>query len=170
MPGHRGSRMTCARASHGIATTFFVYATYVQLNDPDAAKWMAFYGSAALYCLTHVFAKAPKYDVQLSCMYACVMVAFFVDHVSSAGSVSFDVHTEIGRECSGVLIAISWVLLHCLTAQSKSLLVSFAVTAAALAGVASVIYVSTSLLSPSDATGHCSGLGLQPNADDSLLS
>ena len=42
---------TAMRIANGFLCIFFAYATVLQLNDPDSAKWMAMYSSASITCL-----------------------------------------------------------------------------------------------------------------------
>ncbi|XP_067089607.1 transmembrane protein 220 [Osmerus mordax] len=95
---------------------FFALATYVQVNDPDAAIWMVGYGAPAILC----FLIGLKADVtetlpwrRLANLHVLISSAV----VSLLGWTLYKeritniFQREEGREFSGLLLTVVWLLL-----------------------------------------------------------
>lgn len=85
----------------------FIYAAVVQYNDPDAVKWYAIYGMAALASILFAFN-------QLRLTWAIVLSGFYIGLTIYTWPEKFEgvtigegdiVNIERGREALGLLIA-----------------------------------------------------------------
>lgn len=90
-----------------IFAALFVYAAIVQYNDPDAMKWYAIYGTAALASLLFALGK-------LRLLWAIVLAVFYLGFTWYTWPEKFEgvtigegdiVNIERGREALGLLIA-----------------------------------------------------------------
>uniref|UniRef100_A0A3Q3VRJ9 Transmembrane protein 220 n=1 Tax=Mola mola TaxID=94237 RepID=A0A3Q3VRJ9_MOLML len=95
---------------------FFALATYVQINDPDAALWMVGYGVPAVLCVfiglrPHVTETLPwRHLADLHVMLSSAVVAMLgwrLDKERLAGIFQ----QEEGREFSGLMLTVVWLLL-----------------------------------------------------------
>ncbi|WP_350287014.1 transmembrane 220 family protein [uncultured Croceitalea sp.] len=90
-----------------IFSALFIYAAVVQYNDPDAVKWYAIYGMAALASILFAFD-------QLRLTWAIVLSVFYIGLTVFTWPEKFEgvtigegdiVNIERGREALGLLIA-----------------------------------------------------------------
>ena len=98
-----------------ILLAFFVYAAAMQYNDPDAALWIAAYGSAALGCALYL---AGRFPVGLGILVTglCLLGALYslMQDIApggfwdSTGREMVGIR-EPGREMVGLLIVASWI-------------------------------------------------------------
>lgn len=150
---------------------FFVYAAYVQQNDPDSVVWILIYLSNSLIALIAAFSAMnfsfSYLDSILIYMIFAISTFFLYNSYSSEDGrlvLDFSPKTERGRESGGLTIALFWNTVNFVSRKtfkrSKlffSLLLIFSV------GVASSIYVIPKyFLNVQDTTGHCQGLGITP--------
>lgn len=114
----RGNPMK--RIVFGLFSVLFLYAAYIQLNDPDPALWMAIYGTAAVICLAeligHPFPSALTGALSVAAIvYAVYLSYLFVNghaepmYPEKAGETVAFLETEEGREAAGLLIAATIV-------------------------------------------------------------
>lgn len=95
---------------------FFALASYVQINDPDAGLWMVGYGVPALLCALigwypQVTEIAPWRRVaDLHVMISSAAVSVLGWTLVKEG-VSDIFQREEGREFSGLLLTVLWLLL-----------------------------------------------------------
>ncbi|KAM8824223.1 transmembrane protein 220 isoform 2-T2 [Synchiropus picturatus] len=104
------------RTCNVFMSVFFALASYVQINDPDAALWMVAYGVPALLCAvigfnprvteSLVWRRAADFHVLISS--AAVSVLGWKLHKLQTADV---LQQEEGREFSGLLITVLWFLL-----------------------------------------------------------
>lgn len=90
-----------------VFAALFIYAAAVQYNDPDATKWYAIYGMAALASLLFAFG-------QLRTLWAIVLMIFYIGFAIYSWPEKFEgvtigegdiVNIEKGREALGMLIS-----------------------------------------------------------------
>ncbi|KAL7378814.1 hypothetical protein ABVT39_019225 [Epinephelus coioides] len=95
---------------------FFALAAYVQINDPDAGLWMAGYAVPALLCASiglkpHVTETLPWRRVaDLHVMISSAVVAM-LGWTLYKERITEIFHQEEGREFSGLLLTVVWLLL-----------------------------------------------------------
>ena len=98
-----------------ILLAFFVYAAAMQYNDPDAALWIAAYGSAALGCVLHL---AGRFPVGLGILVSgiCLLGAlYFLMQDIAPGGLWDPTGREMvgvrepGREMVGLFIVAGWI-------------------------------------------------------------
>uniref|UniRef100_A0A8C6WTZ2 Transmembrane protein 220 n=1 Tax=Neogobius melanostomus TaxID=47308 RepID=A0A8C6WTZ2_9GOBI len=104
------------RTCNAFMSLFFALATYVQINDPDAGLWMVGYGVPALLCALigwrpQVTESAPwrrvaDLHVMLSTATVSVLGWTLVKE-----QVTDIFQREEGREFSGLLLTLLWLLL-----------------------------------------------------------
>ncbi|CAJ1075536.1 transmembrane protein 220 [Xyrichtys novacula] len=124
------------RVCNAFMSVFFALASYVQINDPDAGLWMVGYGVPAVLCallslkphVTETLAWRRVADLHVMISSAVVFIL--------GGRVKKERLMEIfqqeeGREFSGLLLTLVWLLLcrHSGRSQVGTLRVS---TAAAI--------------------------------------
>jgi hypothetical protein len=89
-----------------IFTLLFLWAGYVQYNDPDAYLWYAIYGSAALASLLFFFGKLPWMAAMV--LFVAYFVGAIMDWPARFEGVTIgegDIkNVEEGREALGLLI------------------------------------------------------------------
>lgn len=94
----------------------FLWAAYVQYNDPDAWLWYAIYGLAALASILFLLGKL-RYWMAASLVVIYLFGAFFIWPENFQG-VSIGegdiVNIERGREALGLLIVSGVMLLYAL--------------------------------------------------------
>ncbi|CAN9505980.1 unnamed protein product [Ophioblennius macclurei] len=97
-------------------TLFFALASYVQINDPDAGFWMAAYAVPAALCV--VTAWRPSVTETLLWRRVADLHMMLVSAVASIlGWTLYREHVthifqqEEGREFSGLLVVLLWLLL-----------------------------------------------------------
>lgn len=99
-----------------VFAALFLYAAVVQYNDPDAIKWYAIYGTAALASLLFGFGK-------LRLMWAVILAIFYLGLTFYTWPEKFEgvtigegdiVNIERGREALGLLIAGIMMVLYTL--------------------------------------------------------
>ena len=154
-----------------LLSLFFLYATFVQLNDPDSDIWIALYGSAAGSCIFSVLyhtgvlcclsssKRFLKIWIQTNIMGACLLIGYTV---GAARSINLSPRTEIGREMDGCLIVLFWMLINRF-APSKSdqhFISRWTIFVISLTVLASAWIIPTFFLAPEDAQDHCTGLGI----------
>nr|WP_299345114.1 transmembrane 220 family protein [Allomuricauda sp.] len=97
-----------------VFTILFTYAAVVQYNDPDAVKWYAIYGIAALASLLFALGK-------LKFLWALLLFGFYVVFAIYSWPDEFEGFTigqgdieniERGREAFGLLIAALMMLIY----------------------------------------------------------
>ncbi|KAJ8389116.1 hypothetical protein AAFF_G00123220 [Aldrovandia affinis] len=95
---------------------FFALASYVQINDPDAALWMACYAIPAGLCL--LISLNPQVTEalpwrRLADLHTLVSaaVASMLGWVLYEKQIQHVFHQEEGREFSGLMLTIVWLLL-----------------------------------------------------------
>ncbi|MDT0608500.1 transmembrane 220 family protein [Croceitalea rosinachiae] len=100
-----------------IFTALFVYAAAVQYNDPDAVKWYAIYGLAALASLLFGLGK-------LRVMWAIILTVFYLGLTIYTWPQKFEgvtigegdiINIERGREALGLLIAGIMMAIYAIT-------------------------------------------------------
>jgi hypothetical protein len=106
--------MTMAvRVVSGVMAAFFLWATFVQLNDPDPWFWMPMYVAAAVAALAFAVGRPlPKLALAVAIV-ALVWAATIVPSLigtwspSELGASMSNAHPEVelGRELGGLLIA-----------------------------------------------------------------
>ncbi|XP_047427915.1 transmembrane protein 220 [Mugil cephalus] len=95
---------------------FFALASYVQINDPDAGLWMVGYGIPAVLCVfvglkPHVTETLPWRRVaDLHVMISSAFVTM-LGWVLYKEQITQVFQQEEGREFSGLLLTIVWLLL-----------------------------------------------------------
>lgn len=95
---------------------FFVLATYVQVNDPDAAIWMVAYGVPAILCFS-IGIKADVTETLLWRRVSDLHVLLSSAVVAMLGWIMYkeritDIfQQEEGREFSGLMLTVVWLLL-----------------------------------------------------------
>ncbi len=104
-----------------IFTALFVYAAVVQYNDPDAHKWYAIYGMAALASLLFGLGK-------IRLMWAVILAIFYLGFTFYTWPEKFEgvtigegdiVNIERGREALGSLIAGIMMAIYALAGLKK---------------------------------------------------
>ncbi|KAL0993353.1 hypothetical protein UPYG_G00106510 [Umbra pygmaea] len=95
---------------------FFALASYVQINDPDAGLWMVCYAVPANLCLlisikpniteTLLWRRIAKLHVLLSTAVVCML-----GWTLYKARITDIFQQEEGREFSGLLLTIFWLLL-----------------------------------------------------------
>ncbi|XP_061761708.1 transmembrane protein 220 [Nerophis ophidion] len=104
------------RVCNVLMSLFFGLATYVQINDPDAALWMVGYGVPALLCaligLKHQVTETLPWrrvaDLHMTmCGGFLVMMAWKLSKENPADVFQ----QEEGREMSGLMLTVMWLLL-----------------------------------------------------------
>lgn len=90
-----------------VFAVLFIYAAAVQYNDPDATKWYAIYGMAALASVLFAFG-------QLRTLWAIILMTFYIGFAMYSWPEKFEgvtigkgdiVNIEQGREALGMLIS-----------------------------------------------------------------
>ncbi|XP_020899130.1 transmembrane protein 220-like [Exaiptasia diaphana] len=105
------------RAANGIMSIFLALATYVQINDPDPAIWMAVYGIPCFLC-TSICIYPPVIKtflwkaLSVSHLTACIVGAMYLSMSVSkhmrVESMNPLTHEE-GRELCGLTVVITWL-------------------------------------------------------------
>lgn len=89
-----------------IFTLLFIWAAYMQYNDPDAYLWYAVYGSAALASLLFFFGKLPWRAAVV--LFLAYLLGAIMDWPTRFEGVTIgrgDIkNVEEGREALGLLI------------------------------------------------------------------
>ncbi|KAL7749785.1 hypothetical protein RI367_004661 [Sorochytrium milnesiophthora] len=122
------SKRALYRSTCLVMGIFYTYSAYVQLNDPDAALWVAIYGSTALCSFVEALALLPKSAGGAPAWLPLTMAAFGLwtslwpelsslhlslsvqQHLAQVWSNSINVAQESGRERMGLGIALGWLL------------------------------------------------------------
>lgn len=109
----RGLRIAC-----GVMGAYFVFATIVQVNDPDAPIWLAFYGAVSAVTIFGVH-RAPPWP--LPAVLGAISLAWGASELREAMTASFpelfsswqmmSPGMEIGREFLGHVIVVVWTAL-----------------------------------------------------------
>ncbi|KAK1163832.1 transmembrane protein 220-like [Acipenser oxyrinchus oxyrinchus] len=97
-------------------SVFFALAAYVQINDPDAAIWMAAYAIPAGLCfwvslkpmITETLIWRKLCDLH---MFLCATVAVILGWSLYNSTTKNIIHEEEGRECFGLVLIAVWLLL-----------------------------------------------------------
>ncbi|XP_019745443.1 transmembrane protein 220 [Hippocampus comes] len=104
------------RACNGMMALFFGLATYVQINDPDAALWMVGYGIPAFLCaliglkphVTEMLAWRRVADLHIMlCTGMLLIIGWKLYRQNTTGLFQ----EEEAREFGGVVLTILWLLL-----------------------------------------------------------
>lgn len=95
---------------------FFALAAYVQINDPDAGLWMAGYAVPALLCASiglkpHVTETLPWRRVADLHVMISSAVGAMLGWTLYKERITEIFHQEEGREFSGLLLTVVWLLL-----------------------------------------------------------
>nr|XP_057904599.1 transmembrane protein 220 isoform X1 [Doryrhamphus excisus] len=104
------------RVCNVLMCLFFGLATYVQINDPDAALWMVGYGVPALLCaligLQHQVTETLPWRrvADLHAMMCCGAVGMMGWKLSKENPADI-FQQEEGREMSGLVLTVVWLLL-----------------------------------------------------------
>ncbi|XP_047212493.1 transmembrane protein 220 [Girardinichthys multiradiatus] len=104
------------RISNVVMSVFFVLASYVQINDPDAGLWMVGYGVPAVLCAflgfgPHVTETLPwrrVADLHLMISSAAIFILGFKLYTERVTQIF---QQEEGREFSGLLLTAVWLIL-----------------------------------------------------------
>ena len=90
-----------------IFALLFIWAAYVQHNDPDALLWYAIYGVAAAACLLFYFDRFhPALGIILAILYLIETVLVWPESFEGFTIGEGDiVNIERGREAFGLLIS-----------------------------------------------------------------
>jgi len=104
-----------------IFTALFVYAIYVQTNDPDPMLWYVIYGVAALASLLFILDKLPyilAVVLFLGYVVACAMMwpEQFEGVAIGEGDIK---NIEEGREALGMLITAGIMLIYALNLKKR---------------------------------------------------
>ncbi|XP_061556578.1 transmembrane protein 220 [Phycodurus eques] len=104
------------RACNGMMSLFFGLATYVQINDPDAALWMFGYGVPAILCALigfkpHVTETLPWRRVADFHMMLCTGMLLIIGWKLYGQNMTGVFQEEEAREFGGVVLTILWLLL-----------------------------------------------------------
>nr|XP_061804930.1 transmembrane protein 220-like [Nerophis lumbriciformis] len=104
------------RACNGMMSLFFGLATYVQINDPDAALWMFGYGIPALLCALiglkpHVTEMLPWRRVADLHIMLCTGMLLIIGWKLYGLNMSGVFQEEEAREFGGVVLTVLWLLL-----------------------------------------------------------
>jgi hypothetical protein len=148
-----------------LMVVFFIYASVVQLNDPDAPLWIAMYESGALSAAFASLALDMSFVPVFQALSACFASSRLCWHLYTFG-FDFSPKTENGREAGGLSILSFWTCLTFLVSSTRkrtSRLFELGLLGVALAVVAGVYAVPKYYLSSSDVEGHCSGIGITPD-------
>jgi hypothetical protein len=84
----------------------FLYATYVQYNDPDAGRWFAIYGAASLLTLVDLLRRPPRWAPGLVATVAFVWALILLPQVLRERAFT---GTEVEREAAGLLLVAIWM-------------------------------------------------------------
>ncbi|KAI9189412.1 hypothetical protein H9P43_000845 [Blastocladiella emersonii ATCC 22665] len=161
------------RLANLFMTFFFIYATYVQQNDPDSFAWMAFYSLCGLCAFLNTFDSIPVDPPLLPAN--LIGIYLFTLSLQASGIIPdgegafnkaafktfFDVHDENGRERAGIAISLFWIT----TARlNPSMTRNVALVAAAAGAITAAYYVPKYAMSWNDVkdVAHCHGLGATP--------
>jgi len=92
----------------------FIYAIYVQLNDPDATLWYAIYGVAALASILFIMNKLPfSIAVILFLGYIIGCALFWPEQYEGLSLGEGDIkNIEEGREAVGLLITAGIMMIY----------------------------------------------------------
>nr|XP_033818336.1 transmembrane protein 220 isoform X3 [Geotrypetes seraphini] len=124
-----GKGRVCAwKVCNLIMALFFALAAYVQVNDPDAGMWIVLYSVPSLLTLlvglhpditgNFLWKILSDLHVLACCLGATCLGWFLVSH--KKGHV---IQEEEGRELSGLVIIILWMIL-CRSSEKYALLAS----------------------------------------------
>ncbi|XP_058260807.1 transmembrane protein 220 [Hemibagrus wyckioides] len=108
--------LTLWRICNFIMSGFFSLAAYVQINDPDAGLWMVGYAVPAGLCFfischpqiteTLVWRRVADLHVMMATAFAALIGWSLYKH-----GVTHIFHQEEGREFSGLLLTVMWLLM-----------------------------------------------------------
>ncbi|XP_068435507.1 transmembrane protein 220 [Clinocottus analis] len=104
------------RVSNSFMCFFFALASYVQINDPDAAVWMVGYGVPAVLCACiglnpHVTETLPWRGIaDLHLLVSSAVVASLGWRLYRERPADV-LQQEEGRECCGLMLTAVWLLL-----------------------------------------------------------
>ena len=95
---------------------YFCFATVVQLNDPDAPRWMALYVAAAVVSGLTVFRPLPRlWPAALGLLALAWALVLLPEAVGTSFRQLFETWQmmspgmEVGREMLGLLIVAAWM-------------------------------------------------------------
>lgn len=80
---------------------FFIYACVVQLNDVDAAVWIAMYAMAAVITLVSIFYEGLAI---VPGIFAVVSLGWAIVLFPETLAQNFSMDKEVPRECMGLVI------------------------------------------------------------------
>ncbi|CEM08120.1 unnamed protein product [Vitrella brassicaformis CCMP3155] len=152
--------------AHSLMLLFFIYAGYVQGNDPDGAMWMALYSTAALACVLRMARlDGPARmlsDVGLISALSLLALTSYSAPVSSW----FDFALESGREQGGSLIMVIWAVTTTRglsRGEGEGVCRKCFPVAAVLFPLAVLVaaYAIPKVMVGVDTPDHCKGLGVQ---------
>jgi hypothetical protein len=106
-----GFRLLC-----GVMTAYFCFATIVQLNDPDAPRWIALYSAAAVVTALAAFRPLPRlWPALLGLIALGWALTLLPEAVGTSFRQLFETWQmmspgmEVGRESLGLLIVAAWM-------------------------------------------------------------
>ncbi len=109
-----------------VFTILFLWAAYVQYNDPDALMWYAIYGLAALASILYYFKKLNLIATMV--LFVGYLIGAFMLWPSNFEGVTIgggDIkNIELGRESLGLLITATVMLLYAWRIKAKKFLVT----------------------------------------------
>ncbi|KAM9393145.1 transmembrane protein 220 isoform 1-T1 [Pholidichthys leucotaenia] len=139
--------LTIWRICNVFMCLFFALASYVQINDPDAGLWMVAYGIPATLCafvvlkpdVTETLPWRRVADLHVMISSAAVALLGWTLYRGRATQIF---QREEGREFSGLLLTVTWLLLcrHSGSAPVGMLRVSTAVAVTVFPFVAWLYY------------------------------
>ncbi|XP_037112222.1 transmembrane protein 220 isoform X1 [Syngnathus acus] len=104
------------RACNGMMSLFFGLATFVQINDPDAALWMFGYGVPSILCaliglkphVTEILAWRRVADLH---MMLCTGMLLIIGWKLNGQNTTGVFQEEEAREFGGVVLTVLWLML-----------------------------------------------------------
>ena len=115
------------RGACAVMGVYFLFATVVQINDPDALVWMALYGAAACVTLAAAWRTLPVWmPATLAAIAALGAIALMPAAVESSFRELFEswqmmsAGMEIGRELLGLLILAAWMVVLTFHTNSRT--------------------------------------------------
>lgn len=155
--------------THLFMGVFFAYAAAVNLNDPDWLPWVSLYGMASVLTIMAVFfffkktqeSSTSRHTINLAMYMVTVLAsAVLVQMVlSEEGVDGFSVHSERGREASGLMTTALWMILASNHALVETIVTPSVVALLAVLLVIGLWAIPKFILSAQDMLEHCRGLG-----------
>lgn len=114
---------------NGVMGLIFIFAAVAQYNDPDAVRWVALYGAAALCCILWLYDRLRRIIPAVVGILALIWAGFVVPDVighHTFGREMFrsfkmnDIGVEQAREMGGLLIVAVWMIVLAIGSKVKS--------------------------------------------------